>query len=98
MPCHNLVSRLKIPINCAGKYAATMGRSRARTEINALGHRLANTNTGNGDFTPRSSAEMHKLADNVPVGTATSRLSEHVSTGVRHSRGVDQRVRVKFFV
>ena len=75
-----------------------MGRSRARTEIYTLGHRSANTTTGNGDFTPWSSAKIHKLIEAVLVGTATSHLRECVSAGVRHSRGVDQRLRVEFFV
>ena len=75
-----------------------MGRSRARTEINTLGHLSANTTTGNGDFTPRSSAKIHKLVEAVLVGTATSRFEERVGAGVRHSRGVDQRLRVEFFV
>ena len=75
-----------------------MERSRARTEINALGHRSANTTTENGDVTPWSSAKIHKLVETMLEGTATSGFSEHVSAGVRHSQGVDQCLRVKFFV
>ena len=72
-----------------------MGRSRASTEINALGHRLANTNTGNSGVTTRSSPETHKLVGPVLEGTD----GERARAGVKRSWGVlVQRLRVEFFV
>ena len=75
-----------------------MGRSKARTDIRALGHNSATNTIGNGDFTPRSLAEIHKIDNTVLEETATSCLGERASTGVRRSRRVDQRLRVEFFV
>ena len=72
-----------------------MGRSKASTDIRALGRNSATTTNGNGDFTPRSLAEIHTLDDTVLEETATNCLGER---GVRRSRGVDQRLRVEFFV
>jgi hypothetical protein len=71
-----------------------MGRSRANTEINALGHCSANTSTENGGCTPRSSPETHKRADPMLVGTD----GECANAGVKRSRGVGQRLRIVFFV
>ena len=71
-----------------------MGRSRAKTEINALGHCLANTRTEHCGFTPWSSPETHNLAGPVLEGTD----GERASAGVKRSWGVlVQRLRVEFF-
>jgi hypothetical protein len=71
-----------------------MGRSRAKTETNALGHCSANTSTENGGFTPWSSPETHKLAGPVLEGTD----GERAGTGVKRLWGVlVQRLRVEFF-
>jgi len=75
-----------------------MGRSKARTDMRALGHNSATTTNGKGDFTPRSSAEIHPPDDALLAETATNRRGERASTGVRGSRGVGQRLRVEFFV
>ena len=71
-----------------------MGRSRAKTETNALGHCSAKTSTENGGFTPWSSPETHKLAGPVLEGTD----GERAGTGVKRLWGVlVQRLRVEFF-